>query len=71
MDSNWCNHRKYLIFDYSFLSDLKGDLFEDIDLYDFKEISCYIAVKHNKKGCNKPATSFPSKNIALKKVFLC
>ena len=26
MDSNWCNHRKYLIFDYSFLSDLKGDL---------------------------------------------
>ena len=45
MDSNRSNHSKHLIFDYTFLSDLKGDLFEDIDLYDFKEISCYMRDK--------------------------
>ena len=46
MDSNWCNHSKYIIFDYSFLSDLIGDLFEGIDLYDFKEISFYMRDKY-------------------------
>ena len=30
MDSNWCNHSEYLIFDYTFLNDIKGDLFEGI-----------------------------------------
>ena len=30
MDSDRSNHSKYLIFDYTFLSDLTGDLFEGI-----------------------------------------
>ena len=30
MDSNRGNHREYIIFDYAFLSDLTGDLFEGI-----------------------------------------
>ena len=30
MDSNWGNHRKYITFDYTFLNDLTGDLFEGI-----------------------------------------
>ena len=32
-------------FNFLFKCDLKGDLFEDIDLYDFKEISCYARDK--------------------------
>ena len=30
MDSDSGDYREYIIFDYSFLSDLTGDLFEDI-----------------------------------------
>ena len=45
MDSDRGNHSKYLIFDYSFLNDIKGDFFEGIDLYDFKEISYYMRDK--------------------------
>ena len=30
---------------FLFLCDLTRDLFEDIDLYDFKEISCYMRDK--------------------------